>query len=792
MLDGKKHAGTVQRRDSTPAKSIALHELCNNCTRFTGMWETLDGFEDLKNDKSRSGQVAQLCSVAHLMAHEGSCHLCHFLYASLKKQRGFRTESCAGLNVYLRTRLRSTESDGDVVVEAEVDENAAVDGAERMLFVSFVLRGYNCESISSITQMWEKGLKEGVDTDKGAFTQHIDAPTVPLRASDNLARAKGWIETCLHSHVACREFHKATVRQNERRPTRILEVTGPSSLRLRSDMTVQKFDYLALSHMWGDPSVEHIKLLLANVATFEQDVPWHKLSSIYKEAVRVTLALGYTYLWIDSLCIIQDCKADWAFEARLMATVYGNAACNLAFLFPSVSAESTMRDDPRAWNPCVLRKATSSKIGVCIHQHTSRLRAAYQSSDTQDWLVQRKWPLFGRAWTFQEYLLSPRTLLLGHRNLMWQCSAGFHDELLGAIASPVRETSDVSPKHGRDMGKSRYFPPSLEPGFGKNVVLSAPRSLSFVLDWQALLDEYRNRNLTNAKDRVIAFAGIARSFANMGDLTYLAGCWLELFPLCALWYVDQKGGATILYEGASVKPGETATYPICISEAVEHNAPSWSQFSVPVYTHHQTFFAFNDDEVFVRCKSFGDAPRVYWHDIHWSPLHSFHFPLQNPNHFPDAGFFDFTDLTVTLDMPVLPVRSSFPAAIDIHFQRIRRSHPADAKVEWIPRFTYYPDTPTESDTEPSPPRHGVLALMAEFQVCRLAGKYTIQRRLAGLVLVRGAREGTWLRVGLWKLRIKIFGVDVRLHNIREVADRWARHGMWSAGESWRMERVSLI
>jgi hypothetical protein len=149
MLDSKKQAGTAQRKDSTPSKSIALHELCNNCTKFTGTWKALDDFQNLKYDRSRSRQVAQLCSVAHMVAHEGSCHLCHFLYASLKKQRGFRNETSARLNVYLR--LRSIESDEDVVVEAEVDEKAAVDGAERTLFVSFVLHRYNRELILSLT-----------------------------------------------------------------------------------------------------------------------------------------------------------------------------------------------------------------------------------------------------------------------------------------------------------------------------------------------------------------------------------------------------------------------------------------------------------------------------------------------------------------------------------------------------------------------------------------------------------------------------------------------------------------
>jgi hypothetical protein len=178
-------------------------------------------------------------------------------------------------------------------------------------------------------------------------------------------RARGWIETCLQEHKDCRRFHRKTVQQNNRRPTRVLEVTN-NLVRLRCNMTNKRFEYLALSHMWGDPSVEHIKLELSDVATFESNIPWHRLSSIYKEAIRVTCALGYQYLWIDSLCIIQDSKSDWEYEARLMATVYGNAACNLAFLFPFVSDETTKRSDPRDWNPCILRAATPSEPGAYI------------------------------------------------------------------------------------------------------------------------------------------------------------------------------------------------------------------------------------------------------------------------------------------------------------------------------------------------------------------------------------------------------------------------------------------
>ena len=43
-----------------------------------------------------------------------------------------------------------------------------------------------------------------------------------------------------------------------------------------------------------------------------------------------TRNLGYRYLWIDSLCIVQDDQEDWDREATLMYNVYTNAECNLA------------------------------------------------------------------------------------------------------------------------------------------------------------------------------------------------------------------------------------------------------------------------------------------------------------------------------------------------------------------------------------------------------------------------------------------------------------------------------
>ncbi|KAF2825591.1 HET-domain-containing protein [Ophiobolus disseminans] len=556
-------------------------------------------------------------------------------------------------------------------------------------------------------------------------------------------------------------------------------------------MANKHFEYLVLSHMWGDPEKPHLKLEVDNLAAFQESISWYELSSVYREAIRVTLEMGYKYLWIDSLCIIQNSTTDWKYEARLMATVYGNAVCNLAFLFPSMS-ETPLRDDPRVWNPCLLREATPTELGVYIQHPTSLPR---HPTNDKVWLVQRDWPLFSRAWTFQEYLLAPRTLLLGHKNLMFQCSHHFYDELLGPVTEAATISRDGTPYRGRAMGKWRYFPESLTQDWDQEILMSSLTTLKFATDWQACVTEYRSRALTKASDRVVAFAGIARAYTNMGALTYLAGCWAEYFPVTVLWYVGgmvaSASAAGIVVQKGEVVEEEGVEKGVC--EKAVQNAPTWSQFSIPIYTRYRTKFMFDEDEMNsrLRFETSGDPPPVLWHDIHWSYLDSFQFPDQPMDEFPDAGFADFEGLQVSLVVPMLSVRVSWIKELEKTFDTIRSDGVLDADVSWKPEFIYFPDDPLAGS---SPPKNSVLALVSEFQLCRVPGINNVERRLAGLVLVRGERRGTWRRVGAWKLKVKITGMEIHDGNVRHVAERWSGYKLWDVeeGEKWWMDRVTLI
>lgn len=57
----------------------------------------------------------------------------------------------------------------------------------------------------------------------------------------------------------------------------------------------------------------------------------HNLPPVFQEAVDFTRALGVRYLWIDSLCILQDDREEWAVEAQRMAGIFENSFLTLTF-----------------------------------------------------------------------------------------------------------------------------------------------------------------------------------------------------------------------------------------------------------------------------------------------------------------------------------------------------------------------------------------------------------------------------------------------------------------------------
>lgn len=87
-------------------------------------------------------------------------------------------------------------------------------------------------------------------------------------------------------------------------------------------------DYLALSHPWRDPP--HYCTYPKNLEEHERGFDEAALPATFRDAVKVTRKLGHSYLWIDSICIIQGPDGDFNHEAKRMEDVFSQAYCVLA------------------------------------------------------------------------------------------------------------------------------------------------------------------------------------------------------------------------------------------------------------------------------------------------------------------------------------------------------------------------------------------------------------------------------------------------------------------------------
>ena len=95
-------------------------------------------------------------------------------------------------------------------------------------------------------------------------------------------------------------------------------------MKLFLSNTLPKVKYVALSHCWG--KIPILTTTSNNLSVHLDGVPFEALPRNFQDAAVITCTMGMEYLWIDSLCILQDSKEDWERESAMMGQVYQNAS----------------------------------------------------------------------------------------------------------------------------------------------------------------------------------------------------------------------------------------------------------------------------------------------------------------------------------------------------------------------------------------------------------------------------------------------------------------------------------
>jgi hypothetical protein len=305
-----------------------------------------------------------------------------------------------------------------------------------------------------------------------------------------LPKALEWLKTCKDCHEACANS------ENTFRPTRLIEVNGAPKIVSHQDGS----QYVALSYVWGfnqTYTLTEDTMDKKFVALDQMELPKTIL-----DAIDVARRLGYGFLWVDALCIIQDSQADKEREIPLMRDIYRNSALTIVAANAESAAEGFLRvpEEPDYYiQPFTIPFARVGGKTV--------LRLGFRS-DYKPW----KDPINNRAWTLQERILSTRALFFSYDGIKWLC-----------------KQSQINPSAPLDA------PPPF-PILLKEDTIAQNSELSYRKAWLDVREEYNRRKLTNASDKFLAISAIVNEIARCTGWQYISGLWRDHVFLDLHWH----------------------------------------------------------------------------------------------------------------------------------------------------------------------------------------------------------------------------------------------------------------
>jgi hypothetical protein len=255
-------------------------------------------------------------------------------------------------------------------------------------------------------------------------------------------------------------------------------------------------------------------------------VHWDQLPNSIRDGVKVAAELSLNFLWVDSICIVQDDPEDVAKELAQMSRIYSQSTITIAatrarsvhdgFLHPrQVNIEPGV-----SYNlPCLFQLPFRCPGGELGSVYLAPLKKTVFD------------PLDSRGWAFQERLLSPRILEYNSRQVRWICP---HADC----------------QHGRSDG----WIPANDHRNKENLLVVNEISIP----WITLVRCYTSRHLTVKADRALAIAGVAEALQSHLNGSYFAGLWERSFARDLLWTVSRNDPLAYM----------------------RHHGPSWSWLSI--------------------------------------------------------------------------------------------------------------------------------------------------------------------------------------------------------------------
>ncbi|KAL2204866.1 HET-domain-containing protein [Sarocladium strictum] len=380
--------------------------------------------------------------------------------------------------------------------------------------------------------------------------------------SNTRALAQAWYSACRENTGGLHEL--CNRRDADYLPSRLLDVryalkSGNVRIVVPSEQPAAfsgSSEYASLSHCWGSWGSKEPSLLLSNnvQSRISEGIDLKGLPKTFQDAFKIASWFGIEWLWIDSLCIVQDSKEDWQREASTMDKVYMNAEINIS---------ADIGEDGRAG--CFATRTELDTAPLEISATEMDLTWLITTENTFSWM--RTAPSLSRAWIHRERQLSRRILHFAEKELVWECcglgKACFASETMPG-GSPSKRVFNDQTKFQNQLAQLA----AAVGGDGTQEDKDEQRDKFHQL-WTSTCQELSSKSITVPEDLPVILSSLAREFHQRMAPTdeYVCGLWRSTIPESLAWCV----------------PGVKAEGLGCI-------APTWSWLSTgtAVELHEQS------------------------------------------------------------------------------------------------------------------------------------------------------------------------------------------------------------
>ncbi|KAH8744033.1 heterokaryon incompatibility protein-domain-containing protein, partial [Hyaloscypha finlandica] len=380
-----------------------------------------------------------------------------------------------------------------------------------------------------------------VYADTGSFASKwlSNSPLASKESPETKRQIADWIRDCDSNHDECNKGISGEIIGGEAiLPTRLVYV-GPM-LGPHLSITKGKLGrYITLSHCWGGETP--YKTTKSNVKDYETGLPLENFPRTFRDAIDFTRDLGISFIWIDSLCIIQDDHKDWVEQSKQMGSIYERAYMTIAAT-SGVNSSSGLFHDGR---PVYVKFPCSPNPLETGYMYFANVSEKPQPENDIELA-----PLNQRGWVLQERVLSRRILHFASTQVYWECRkhflcqskefiqdmGGLHqwsqlNQMLNtwectsfAVAEYDLLSDSIPMNVPHPLNVPEHITVSRQ---GKSNPIWDSQHFIFHALWARLIRYFSSRDLTFTSDRENALEGIKERLQTRMGFDYISGHWVD-------------------------------------------------------------------------------------------------------------------------------------------------------------------------------------------------------------------------------------------------------------------------